>query len=252
MKAKIFQRGWNFSQDGPGNRLIYHFQGCNLRCPWCSNPEGLSVAGTRMADKKGARLSCKDCSLKEIVRESAEARPLYHTGGGVTLSGGEPTLQFDFIEPFLKELRKKNINTALETNATHPELPRLFPFIDTLILDLKHYDDAKCRKMAGAGNKTMVRNLNRAAEAHPRLWLRITLVPGFNADPADIEHFLNLIKPLNSTRLSLELLSYHEYGRPKWEQCGMPYRMKAGKITARRKNKYEDLFIKAGINVIRT
>jgi pyruvate formate lyase activating enzyme len=125
MKARIFQRGWNFSQDGPGNRLVYHLQGCNLRCPWCCNPEGLSRTGTLLSGRsRAARPNCRAYSLEELVREAGSARALFHSGGGVTLSGGEPTLQFDFVRDFFRRLRRMKINTALETNGTHRRLRR--------------------------------------------------------------------------------------------------------------------------------
>jgi len=76
MDLHIFQRGFNFSQDGPGNRLVYHLQGCNLHCPWCSNPEGMTFCGGTV------------CSVEDIVAEVLRSRPMFFDGGGVTLTGG--------------------------------------------------------------------------------------------------------------------------------------------------------------------
>ena len=80
---KIFQKGFNFGQDGPGNRLVYHLQGCNMRCIWCSNPEGMDFCGG------------KDYSIEEIFNECKNSRLMFFSGGGVTFTGGEATTQFD-------------------------------------------------------------------------------------------------------------------------------------------------------------
>ena len=80
---RIFQKGFNFSQDGPGNRLVYHLQGCNLRCPWCSNPEGLSF--------QGGEAYTVDALVDEVLR----SRLMFFEGGGVTLTGGEMSLQLE-------------------------------------------------------------------------------------------------------------------------------------------------------------
>ncbi|MBO4733445.1 MAG: radical SAM protein, partial [Clostridia bacterium] len=92
---KIYHKGFNFSQDGPGNRLVYHLQGCNLRCMWCSNPESMP------ANAEGA----KDYTTKEIVSEALSCRPMFFSGGGVTFTGGEPTFQFDALAEALAALK---------------------------------------------------------------------------------------------------------------------------------------------------
>jgi len=288
-KLKIFQKGWNLQQDGPGNRLVYHLQGCNLACPWCANPEGIAAGGQLIArkekllpevcphgairgqavDKKvcatckarecitlnpneGIKLSCKEYSVNELMDEVRASRHLFHGGGGVTLSGGEPTIQFESTRAFLDELKAEGIGSAVETNGTHPRLPDLFPLIDTLIIDLKHYDDAKAKKAVGQGNKAVLKNISLAAELHGCVWLRITLIPGFNSSPDDIEQFVLLVSGLPQKHLSVELLSYHEYGRVKWEQCGMNYNMNCSAIPKQNVAEYESKFRKAEINVVRT
>lgn len=287
--VRIFQKGWNQGQDGPGNRLVYHLQGCNLACPWCANPEGIPAGGSLMTRREqlvpevcphgaicdqavdrrrcktcrakecvtenpnqGIRLSCSEYPVPELMDEVRGCKALFHSGGGVTLSGGEPTLQFEAVRAFLKRLKADGVNTALETNGTHPDLSELFPLIDTLIFDLKHYDAARMKETVGRGNKTVLENLRRAAASHRCVWLRITLVPGFNASAADVVRFVEMIRRLPQEHLSVELLSYHEFGKVKWEQCGLPYRMKSAGGRPYNKEKYEALFRRAGINVIRT
>ena len=103
---RIFGKGFNFSQDGPGNRLVLHLSGCNMKCPWCSNPEGMSgVGGT-------------DYTVEEVVREVVSASPMFFSGGGVTFTGGEATSQPDELRKVLSILKQEGINTAIETNGT--------------------------------------------------------------------------------------------------------------------------------------
>ena len=92
---RVFQKGFNFSQDGPGNRLVYHLQGCNLHCPWCSNPEGLSKSGGT------------EYSISELMDEVRRSRLMFFSGGGVTLTGGEVTIQFDEVKEFLTQLKRE-------------------------------------------------------------------------------------------------------------------------------------------------
>lgn len=154
MIIRIFNKGFNFSQDGPGNRLVYHLQGCNLYCPWCSNPEGMDISGG------------ESYKVEELISEALSCKPMLFSGGGVTLTGGEPTLQFDAVSELLRGLTDNGINTALESNGTHRRLPDLFKFVDHLILDFKHPDDA-CHKdinRSGEFNNCRKHQKSRRAE----------------------------------------------------------------------------------------
>ena len=88
MTIEYFQKGFNYNQDGPGNRLVYHLAGCNMRCPWCSNPEGVAAGrpGNRRED------------VEKIAEAVIAAKPMFFDGGGLTLTGGEATVQFDAVK----------------------------------------------------------------------------------------------------------------------------------------------------------
>ena len=121
---RIFGKGFNFGQDGPGNRLVYHLQGCNMRCPWCSNSEGMSFTGGT------------ERSVDEIVRECARSRAMFFSGGGVTFTGGEATLWGDELILLLTRLQELGIHTAIETNGTSPRLGEIAEHVDYLIMDI--------------------------------------------------------------------------------------------------------------------
>lgn len=242
MKVKIFQKGFNYSQDGQGNRLVYHFQGCNMRCPWCSNPEGMAVSGP----------ACAEYDVDDIVDEALRGAPMFFDGGGVTLTGGEATLQFDAVTELFTKLKAAGIHTALETNGTHERLDGLFPLTGELIMDLKHYDGAVHKAYTRIGNETVISNICKAREKREQLLIRIPLVNGFNADITDIPGFIGLLKSLNFPGLSVELLTYHEFGRDKWAKCGMEYRMENGYVPAEALKEFNIKFKENGIKLIKT
>ncbi len=258
MTVRVLQRGFNFSQDGPGNRLVVHLQGCSMRCPWCSNPESVAAEGCIMAASPAAdalcpkgmvhggvpdaaacaacekpclasrsrelRLSCETVSAEELLREIRSSVPLFFDGGGVTFTGGEATMQFDALFFLLCTLHGEGIHTALETNGSHPRLAELLPFIDHLIVDVKHWNDEAHRRVIGCSNRQTIANLALAARERAQLAVRIPLIGGFNDTADDARAFARLLSCLRETHTT-EVLRYHEYGKDKWKQCGMDYAM---------------------------
>ena len=237
MRIKLFGKGFNYSQDGRGNRLVYHLQGCNMRCPWCSNPEGMGDSG----------YACKEYEVDELVEEVLRSAPMFFDGGGATLTGGEATLQFEAVRAFLKELRANAVNTALETNGTHRRLSELFPIVDELIMDFKHYDSAVHKAHTGVGNEEVMANIQKAKEQRGQLLIRIPLVGGFNANASDIMGFVRVLKENNFPGLLVELLSYHEFGKDKWAKCGLEYTMKDGYVSGETIKAFADELINNNI-----
>lgn len=286
---RIFSKGWNYSQDGPGNRLVIHLQGCNFHCPWCSNPEGISMKGTLMVheDKlldsvcpfgavsghKLDRSICSSCTdrvclgrnrnegvswsvaeidINVLEREILASRSMFYDGGGVTFTGGEATLQFDSLKDLLHSLHDKGVNVALETNGSNPRLPELFECLDLLIMDYKHYDAGVHNQVIGHGQETTEANFRKVSGTALPVWLRIPLIPGVNDGDERIMNFIKVIKGFISDNISVELLKYHEYGKKKWEECGMEYKMPALKINDSDWVRYQELFKENGINIINT
>jgi len=223
----VFKKGFSFAVDGPGNRLAYHLRGCNFRCPWCANPECFlppEGPGTPVA---------------EILKEARQAKPLYIAGGGVTFTGGEPTCQFGALREALEGLKERGIHTCVESNAAHPGLPALFPFVDLLILDCKHYDSALHRKWTGQGNEQVLLNIKKAVEANSNLLVRIPLVGGVNASLEDAAAFAALFRALGE--FPAEVLRYHEYGKPKWAQQGQEYTMLGAEVSQEQAKEFEEI-----------
>ena len=118
-EIRIFQKGFNYSQDGPGNRLVYHLSGCNLCCPWCSNPEGLSSDG-----------SSSSLTVDDMLKEALSAKMIFIDGGGVTFTGGEATCQKKALLTLIKKLKENGIHTCIETNASIPCCEEIFDSVD--------------------------------------------------------------------------------------------------------------------------
>ncbi len=283
---RFFQKGFNFSQDGPGNRLVIHLQGCNMRCPWCSNPEGMAFYGTLMRkgvlrseacpfnaisgdcfDRSicencsekvcvskfgGLKLSCSEITVDDLVHECLECEPMFFDGGGVTLTGGEPTLQFESVRELLIKLKANDIHTALETNATHPDLPELFDLVDFLIADIKHYDNDIHKTVTGVENKTVIENICRAAQSREQLLIRIPLIGGVNCREGDARGFAQLLSDVCTPACSIELLKYHEYGKNKWISCGLDYKMTDAYVTDEAFADFKNTFAVMGLNIVET
>ncbi|MFT3847687.1 MAG: glycyl-radical enzyme activating protein [Propionivibrio sp.] len=289
MQLNVFRKGFNYSQDGPGNRLVYHLQGCNMRCAWCSNPEGMARKGTLLVEADGLRESvcphgaivgkaidrerCASCATREcltvnrnqhvrwssapcdveaLVAEAKRSVPLYFDGGGVTLSGGEVSLQFAAAKKLLQLLREEGIHTTIETNGAHRRLGELLPLVDCLIIDFKHYDDARLRAATGVGTALVQRSVRQALAGHPDVLIRIPLIGGFNDSAADAEQFAAFFRSLDTARARFELLSYHEYGKGKWAQCGLPYRMENAFVGDETVAQFKSVFEANGLHVIHT
>ena len=239
---KIFQKGFNYSQDGPGNRLVYHLAGCNMRCPWCSNPEGMSVI-------EG---SFFEMSPRELVQEALSSKPMFFDGGGVTFTGGECTLQFGELFETLKILKSNGINTCIETNGTSERLVELSQYIDHVIIDLKHPDFEKHKAVTGIGNAVTKQNIKQLCDAEKNLLIRVPLINGFNTERDDIERFVEFFEGVKGENVSFELLKYHEYGKDKWEKLGLEYTVQNGFVDDTLRKEFEEKMKRLGLNVVRT
>ncbi len=245
MTIKYFQKGFNYSQDGPGNRLVYHLHGCNMKCPWCSNPEGMS------ADKTYTAFPVFEISVDDMLSEIISCKPMFFDGGGITLTGGEVTLQVAAVKQLLKAVKAEGINTAVETNALSPALPELFPYLDHLIMDVKSADSEKLLSVTGGVLEPILKNLAAATEYGLDTLVHVPLINGFNADDADTDLLLQALSPFKD-KIKIEFLAYHEYGKDKWKQCGLVYAMENANISTECYKQTVSKFKAAGFNAVRT
>ena len=246
MPLKIFQKGFNYSQDGRGNRLVYHLQGCNMHCPWCSNPEGMAAAPHKTLKP------LLEYTAEELLKEALSCRVMFFDGGGITFTGGEPTLQFGGLKEALQALKDNGFHTAMECNATHPQLPELFPYIDQLIMDFKHWNSETHRKITGVGNEVIRKNIAEAFAKHGDVLIRTVLVHGFNDTREDAESFARFYRQFDTAHARFEFLPYHVYGKVKWEQCGLVYTVADGYVGDDVPRIYREIYEQNGLTVVRT
>lgn len=232
---KIFNKGFNYAQDGPGNRLVYHLQGCNMRCIWCSNPEGMDFSGG------------KAYSLTEILEECIRSKMLFFSGGGVTFTGGEATMQFDELFSLLKLLKTEGIHTCIETNGTHKNLSALLPYIDYLIMDFKHFSSDSLKKYTGIGNAVIKENFEANCKSKRQQHIRIPLINGINTQ--NPEGFAEYFSAFDTANTVFEFLKYHEFGKEKWMS---EYKVKDGFVAEKTLDKFKETFENYNLKLINT
>lgn len=233
---KILQKGFNYSQDGPGNRLVYHFQGCNFACKWCSNADSIPLENP----------SAKDCSVDEILDEIMRSRMMFFDGGGVTFTGGEVCVQADELTGLLKMLKENGINTAIETNASFGVLRSLAEYVDYLIVDLKHYDEDRHKKWVGASNKSVKENIEYFFSLGRQIHIRIPVVHGVNDNP---QGFAEYFKQFDTSNAVFEFLAYHEYGKDKWQE---KYQIENGFVSPETIKDFKETFENHGMKTVVT
>ncbi len=161
--------------------------------------------------------------VEEVLAIVEQDRAFYETsGGGVTVSGGEPLHQLGFTRTLLMRCQQKKIHTVLDTSgyAGLKALEAVLPYCDLVLFDLKHVDPLVHRRGTGVGNQEILHNLEIISTRVP-IWIRVPLIPGFNSDPDTLETILGMVKHLKTEKLCL--MPYHDWSRPKYSSLGRPY-----------------------------
>ena len=174
--------------DGPGIRYVIFMQGCPLKCKYCHNRDTWDFLGG------------EEYSVDEVIDRIKRCKSYIDaSGGGVTVSGGEPLLQPQFLIELFKRLKELNISTALDTAGSlkiNEKIEELLKYTDLVILDIKHINNKKCIELTGVPNENNINFAKYLSEKNIPMWIRQVLVPGYTDDKEDL---LNLKKsiPLN-------------------------------------------------------
>jgi pyruvate formate lyase activating enzyme len=203
--------------DGPGVRFIVFFHGCGFRCLYCHNPDTWA-AGAAMEMTAG-----------EVLERALRYRDYWGAEGGITLSGGEPMLQPEFAAELFELAKEHGISTCLDTSAgpfsrERAEIVRLLDCTDTVLLDIKAFDDALHRRLTGSGNAQVLDCARYLAEKGRRMWIRRVLVPGLTDGEDDLRATGDFIRSLAAVE-KVEVLPYHSMGEAKWKALGLDYRL---------------------------
>lgn len=206
------------SVDGPGLRYILFLKGCRLRCAFCHNADtwDLNSEDQRSAD--------------QILDHAERYRSYWGSEGGITVSGGEPLLQIDFLIELFKKAKQRNINTCIDT-AGEPftkkgewftKFEELMHYTDILLVDIKHIDRNKHIRLTGKPNDNILEMFHYLSDINKPIWIRQVLVPGWTDDIEDLKKTRAFIETLFNVK-KIEILPYHNMGAYKWEKLGMKY-----------------------------
>ncbi len=205
--------------DGPGLRFIVFVQGCGLRCTYCHNPDSWKMKDGKLTE------------ISEIISELVKYKEFFDaSGGGITVSGGEPLLQMEFVTELFKECKKHGIHTNIDTSGDlkfntperQQQLKELLAVTDMLMLDIKMFDAKKHKELTGKDNTHILEFGRLVSEAGVPMWIRRVLVPGLTDDEEDLENTAAYIKTLKTVE-KIEVLPYHTMGEYKWKQLGYDY-----------------------------
>ncbi len=226
--------------DGPGIRSVIFMQGCPLRCKYCHNPDTWEIHGGT------------EISVEEIIQKLKNYKPYFDaSGGGVTLSGGEPLMQPCFSKEILKRCKKHGIHTAIDTSGFCDErvLKTIIPYTDLFLLDIKHLDPIKHRFITGKDNKKILKTLKFLNHYNKTIWIRHVIVPGLTDDVKHLRQMAEFLIKYPSIE-QIELLPYHKMGVHKWNKLGLKYPL--GNINPPDEheiNKFKGIFLSKGLKV---
>ncbi len=207
--------------DGPGIRFVVFLQGCPLRCQYCHNPDTWGAGGT-------------EYTTDEVVSRALRYRNYFGDKGGVTATGGEPLLQIDFLIELFEKLKAQGIHTCVDTSGItfqreDPESvkkhERLLEVTDLFLVDMKHIDEEKCKKLTGQSNQKTLDFMRFLSEKGKATWIRQVLVPEITDDEDDLQKTRDFIDTLKTVE-RVEVLPYHTMGLVKYERLGLEYPLK--------------------------
>lgn len=204
------------------NSIILTESGCEIDREKCTNiEECMEVCSYEAYEKSGYEISVQDLYNK-LIRDKIFFE---QSGGGVTFSGGEAGLQYEFLSEIGAELQKDNIHTALDTAGliTWEKLQKAINSMNMVLFDIKAYDSGLHRKYTGAGNELILENIKKTAAKNKELIIRMVIVPGMNDNMEDIKKRISFIKELGSAVKQIDILKYHNLGEGKYKSLGMIY-----------------------------
>ena len=221
MQGVVFDIKRGGVKDGPGIRTSVFLKGCPLRCAWCHNPES-QAAEIQWAVTTGevcGRVMSVDAVMGEVLRDAVFYRT---SGGGVTFTGGEPMLQFDFLKTLCAAARAAGVHVAVDTSGYAPweRFAELLPLVDLFLYDLKCMDPARHAELTGVPNELILGNLRRLDAAGAKFWIRCPLVPGLNDSDSDLAALRAFTSALRNME-KLEICPYHPLGLEKCATFGL-------------------------------
>lgn len=203
--------------DGPGVRFVVFMQGCPMRCLYCHNPDTWDFSGGH------------EMSVNEIIAEYDKGSAF--TSGGITVTGGEPLMQKEFVAELFKKAKSKGIHTCIDTSGAGftseraADYDELLSNTDLVMLDIKHIDDEEHKRLTGMGNKAVFDFAEYVSSRGVDIWLRHVVVPDIT-DKEEDWHKIGLFASSLPTLKAVDVLAYHDLGKSKYDAMGLEYPLK--------------------------
>ena len=203
--------------DGPGIRFVVFTQGCPMRCLYCHNPDTWEIANG------------KNYTPEEILKEYEGVKEFCK--GGITVTGGEPLVQIDFVTELFKQSRVNGIHTALDTSGVlftpkdTSKIDELLKYTNLVMLDIKHIDDDEHKKLTGHSNKNILDFARYLSEKNIQMWVRHVVVPEINNKEEYLVRLGEFLATLHNVK-ALDVIPYHNMAIPKYEALGIDYPLK--------------------------
>ena len=246
MKGYIHSKESFGTVDGPGIRYVLFMQGCPMRCLYCHNPDTWEIG-------KG-----QEVTAEEIIEEWKKNRSFYRNGG-LTVTGGEPLLQVDFLTELFKRAKSEGIHTCIDTSgitytkantAYIAKLDELMKYTDLVMLDIKHIDPEHHKKLTSKDNAGILDFAKYLESKGIPLWIRHVIVEGYTDDPTYLYRLGEFIGTLKNLE-ALDVLPYHSMGERKYEELGIEYKLKGLKSLDKSTATKAKQYILAGIRDVR-
>ena len=225
-KGTILRIEQSSIHDGEGIQTVVFLKGCPLRCLWCSTPESQNPKVESAGDKTYGQEMTIDELMSEIEKDSIF---FFHSGGGVTISGGEPFCQPAFVKEILTRCHYLGISTTMESSlyVDYDQIEPLLADLDLLYADIKYMDPQKHEELAGTDNNLILSNIKAISDHDkaPAMIIRIPIVPTVNDDEDNLKEVAEFCKGLKALK-RIELLPYHRLGTGTYDLLGMEYKIK--------------------------
>ena len=213
------------SVDGPGVRFVVFTQGCPMRCQFCHNPETW--------DFKGENAGAYDISAQDLLKKALRYQSYWGKDGGITVSGGEPLSQMDFLIEFFEAAKAAGVNTCIDTSGVNfvrnepyfGKFKRLMDATDLLLVDIKNIDPVEHKKLTGHDNKNIIDMFRYLDEIKKPIWIRHVLVPGMSDNDELLIKTREFIDTLHNVQ-KVEVLPYHALALAKYQELGIDYVLK--------------------------